>query len=368
EVRDIDLARRQVICEATQIDYDFLIVATGATHSYFGKDHWAPHAPGLKRLADATEIRQRILMSFERAELASSAQERAREMTFVIVGGGPTGVEMAGAIAELAQYTLVRDFRRISSMDARVVLIEAGPRLLSSFPENLSDKARRQLESRGVEVWLNTPVEDLDAEGVLTSKGRLSAATKVWGAGVKVDHLARWLDCETDRAGRVAVAADLSLPGHNEVFVIGDAAKVVWRAGKDVPGIAPAAKQEGRYVAQRIASQFTGKGADNHAAKPFRYRHRGNLATIGRHAAVIDFGWIRLSGAFAWWLWGIAHIFFLIGVRKPVMVALSWTWSYLTHAKGARLITSLPKRHLEPPKTAKQAQSQPQYPAPTPGE
>ena len=346
EVEDIDLKSKKVITSARDLDYDYLIVATGATHSYFGKDHWAEHAPGLKRLVDATDIRRRVLMAFERAEVATTPADQAREMTFVVVGGGPTGVEMAGAIAELAHFTLAKDFRRISPVDARIILIEAGPRLLASFPEPLSRKACAQLERRGVEVWLNTRVEDIAATSVVTSKGRLPSATKIWGAGVKVDHLANWLDCETDRAGRVSVNPDLSLPDHPEVFVIGDAAKSPWRDGLDVPGIAPAAKQGGRYVARVIADRSAGKATKT---KPFRYRHGGNLATIGRNAAVIDFGWLRLSGAFAWWLWGIAHVFFLIGVRKPVMVALSWFWSYLTYSKGARLITGAPRQQKNVP-------------------
>lgn len=360
EVEDIDLSAQKVVCAAKDIEYDYLIVATGATHSYFGKEHWAEHAPGLKRLVDATDIRRRVLMAFERAELAETPADQAREMTFVVVGGGPTGVEMAGAIAELAHHTLARDFRKISPVDARIVLIEAGPRLLSAFPEKLSDKARSQLERRGVEVWLNTMVEDIDAHSVLTAKGRLSSATKIWGAGVKVDNLASWLGSETDRAGRVHVNEDLSLPGHPEVFVIGDAAKVAWRDGLDVPGVAPAAKQGGRYVGRLIADRVLGRAQRN---KPFRYRHGGNLATVGRNAAVIDFGWIRLSGAFAWWLWGIAHVFFLIGVRKPIMVALSWFWSYLTYSKGARLITGAPWSQVTPSRSKPIAS-----PVPTPGE
>ncbi|MEM6578878.1 MAG: NAD(P)/FAD-dependent oxidoreductase [Pseudomonadota bacterium] len=360
EVEDIDLDGKKVICEARELDYDYLVVATGASHSYFGKEEWAEHAPGLKRLVDATDIRRRVLIAFERAELAQTPEEQAREMTFVVVGGGPTGVEMAGAIAELAHYTLARDFRRISPADARIVLIEAGPRLLAAFPEALSADACAQLEKRGVEVWLNTKVEDIDAQSVVTAKGRLPSVTKIWGAGVKVDHLERWLDCDTDRTGRVSVNPDLSLPGHPEVFVIGDAAKVAWRDGQDVPGIAPAAKQGGRYVARVIADRIAGEAPRG----PFRYRHGGNLATIGRNAAVIDFGWIRLSGALAWWLWGIAHVFFLIGVRKPIMVALSWFWSYLTYSKGARLITGAPRRAPEPPHRAERSVSL----ASTPGE
>ncbi len=337
EVQGIDLAARRVECAAGPIDYDYLVVATGAHHSYFGNDHWEAHAPGLKRLVDATEIRRRILMAFERAELAKSPDAQARELTFVVVGGGPTGVEMAGAIAELAHFTLARDFRRITSTDARVILIEAGDRVLAPFPPALSAKARASLEKLGVEVWSGVQVQDINADGVTSTNGFLPAATVIWGAGVAVKHLDQWLGVETDRSGRVIVADDLSVPGHDAVFVIGDAAKVPWKDGMDVPGIAPAAKQEGAFVARVIADRVAGTPTD----RSFKYRHAGNLATIGRHAAVIDFGRVRLSGFVAWWLWGVAHIYFLIGVRQPIVVALSWFWSYLTYAKGARLITGV---------------------------
>ncbi len=330
EVVGVDTAARQVHCAAGPVDYDYLVVATGAHHSYFGNDQWEEHAPGLKRLVDATDIRRRVLMAFERAELATDPAAQSRELTFVVVGGGPTGVEMAGAIAELAHFTLARDFRRIASTDARVILIEAGDRVLSPFPEELSAKAKASLEKLGVEVWTGVQVQDITAQGVTSSDGVVPAATVVWGAGVAVKHLDAWLGAETDRNGRVAVSGDLSVPGHPEVFVIGDAAKVPWRDGMDVPGIAPAAKQEGVFVANQIAGALAGKPKTG----AFKYRHAGNLATIGRHAAVIDFGRIRLSGFVAWWLWGVAHIYFLIGVRQPVMVALSWFWSYLTLFEG----------------------------------
>ncbi len=346
EVKGVDLTARQVISADRRIDYDYLIVATGAHQSYFGNDQWEAHAPGLKRLVDATEIRRRVLMAFERAELAESAEAQARELTFVVVGGGPTGVEMAGAIAELAHFTLARDFRRIKSTDARIILIEAGDRVLAPFPPDLSAKAHASLEKLGVEVWTGVQVEDITAAGVTSSNGFLPTATVVWGAGVAVKHLHDWLDVETDRIGRVAVASDLSVPGQPDVFVIGDAAKVPWKDGLDVPGIAPAAKQEGAFVARLIADRVAGRKD----ARIFRYRHAGNLATIGRHAAVIDFGRIRLSGFIPWWLWGIAHIYFLIGVRQPVIVALSWFWSYLTYSKGARLITGVAKPTTSPAK------------------
>ncbi|MEM1374465.1 MAG: NAD(P)/FAD-dependent oxidoreductase [Pseudomonadota bacterium] len=336
-VEDIDTDARRVIGDTARFDYDHLVVATGASHSYFGNDHWEEYAPGLKRIVDATEIRKRVLMAFERAEVATDPREQARELTFVIIGAGPTGVEMAGAIAELAKQSLAADFRRIDPTQTRVILVEGGDRVLATMPPKLSAKARASLEKLGVEVLLNTMVKDVTEAGVATSDSFIPAATKVWGAGVAVKNLSRWLGVETDRAGRVDVAEDLTVPGHPEISIVGDAAAIPWKDAT-VPGIAPAAKQAGSYVGKRLAALATGKPAPN---KPFKYRHQGNLATIGRNAAVIDFGWLRMSGAPAWWLWGLAHVYFLIGVRRPVFVLLSWFWSYLTHQKGARLITGL---------------------------
>jgi len=338
EVTGIDLENRRVIGDSASFDYDHLVIATGAQHSYFGNEQWEPHAPGLKRIVDATEIRKRVLMAFERAEVASDPDVQARELTFVIVGAGPTGVEMAGAISELARRSLASDFRNIDPTRTRVVLVEGGPRVLATMPPSLSEKALQALKDLGVEVHLDTMVQDITEKGVQTSGGFIQAATKLWGAGVAVPRLGRWLNAETDRAGRITVEGDLSLPGHREVFVIGDAAKVPWKEGKDVPGIAPAAKQEGKYVGKRLAAMARGKKPTK---RPFKYRHRGNLATIGRNAAVIDMGWLRLSGPLAWWLWGFAHVYFLIGVRRPLFVLLNWFWSYMTFAKGARLITGL---------------------------
>ncbi len=337
EVLDIDTDAKQVVGEESRFDYDHLIVASGAHHSYFGQDAWEKHAPGLKRVIDATEIRKNVLMAFERAEISDDPEEQARQMTFVVVGGGPTGVEMAGAIAELAHHALAKDFRRINSRSARIILVEAGPRLLSAFPETLSDKAQKSLEKLGVEVMVGTMVQDIDAQGVQLENTFIPSACKVWGAGVAVKDVGRWLDVETDRSGRVAVADDLSVPAHPEVSVIGDAAKVAWKENADVPGIAPAAKQGGKYVAKRIIAALQGRPAP----APFAYKHAGNLATIGRNSAVIDFGKFQMSGFIAWWIWGVAHIYFLIGVRQPIIVAFSWFWSYVTYSKGARLITGL---------------------------
>ncbi|MBY5934775.1 NAD(P)/FAD-dependent oxidoreductase [Tateyamaria omphalii] len=341
EVLDVDKKAQQVLTEEGTFPYDHLIVASGAHHSYFGRDEWEEHAPGLKRIIDATEIRKQVLIAFERAEISNSDAEQHRQLTFVVVGGGPTGVEMAGAIAELANQALAADFHRINSRDARVILIEASDRLLRAFPENLSAKALQSLAKLGVEVMLDTMVEDITEQGVQLPNQFIPSACKVWGAGVAVKNVGRWLDATTDRTGRVPVNPDLSLPGTPNIYVIGDAAQVSWKDGLDVPGIAPAAKQGGKYVGKRIAALVTGTADD----APFRYRHAGNLATIGRHAAVIDFGRFQLSGFVAWWLWGIAHIYFLIGVRNPIFVAMNWFWSYLTFSKGARLITGFSPTH-----------------------
>jgi NADH:ubiquinone reductase (H+-translocating) len=337
KVEGIDLKSREVISDRIRLPYDYLILATGSYHSYFGHDEWAMHAPGLKRIIDATEIRKRILLAFELAEVGMSEEERRRQLTFVIIGGGPTGVEMAGAIAELARYTLASDFRNINPRSARIILVEAGDRLLRAFPDRLSDYAKRRLEKLGVEVLLNHRVEVRGKEGAFIGDMLIPSASMIWAAGVTVPHLKDWLPVETDRTGRVAAAPDLSLPHFPNIFVIGDAASVPWRGGLMVPGIAPAAKQGGRYAADAILASVKRKKKP----APFRYRHRGNLATIGRHAAIADFGRIKLTGAVAWWLWGIAHIYFLIGVRAPMLVAAQWFWAYLTFGRGARLITGL---------------------------
>lgn len=345
KVTGVDTQAKRVFTDtAGAVDYDFLILATGSRHSYFGKDAWAPFAPGLKRIIDATEVRKRILVAFERAEVASHPDDQRRNLNFVIVGGGPTGVEMAGAIAELAHKALAADFRNINPKGARIILIEAGDRLLSAFPERLSAYAKRTLEKLGVEVMIGQPVQDVSDAGVIVDGEPLPSATVIWAAGVAASPVARWLGVDTDPSGRVAVGEDLGVAGLDSVFVIGDAALVNAWHGRPVPGIAPAAKQAGRHVARTIAARI-GVGRD---PGPFRYRHMGNLATIGRHSAVIDFGRLRLTGWLAWWLWGIAHIYFLIGVRAPVIVAAQWFWSYLTFKKGARLITGLAPLHQTP--------------------
>jgi NADH dehydrogenase len=335
EVQGIDTDRRQVILASRRLDFDYLVIATGARHSYFGHDEWQPVAPGLKSIDDATLIRRRLLLAFEQAEMTSDDAARASFLRFVIVGGGPTGVELAGAIAELARHTLARDFRRIDPRRARVVLVEAGPRILPAVHPSLSHYARRALERLGVEVRVNCLVSHCDADGVLTRGGSIAAATVIWAAGVAASPVSTWLAIETDPAGRARVQPDLSAAGHPDIFVIGDAASIRDASGAHVPGIAPAAKQQGRYVARAIAARIGGRAPP----PPFRYRHAGHLATIGRSSAVIELGRLRLRGVLAWWLWGIAHIYFLVGVPSPLVVSIRWLWEYLTYGRGARLIT-----------------------------
>jgi NADH:ubiquinone reductase (H+-translocating) len=333
-VTGVDTETRDVLIGERRVPYDYLIVATGARHNYFGHDEWEAVAPGLKKIEDATDVRRRILLAFEEAENAAHAEDMAPMLTFAIVGGGPTGVELAGAIAELAKKALVADFRKIRPHDARVLLIEAGPRLLPAFPERLSAVAKRALERLGVEVRLGAAVTACDDQGVMVGDERIQAGVVLWAAGVAASPAAKWLSAESDRAGRVKVNADLSLPGHPEIFVIGDTVLATDAAGNPLPGVAAVAKQAGKYVARVIAARLRGR-----PTRPFRYLNLGNLATIGRTAAVADFGWIRLTGWIAWLLWVVVHIYFLIGFRNRLVVALDWLWAYLTFHRGARLIT-----------------------------
>ena len=336
DVVGIDANERKVLlADGTNVPFDSLVLATGARHAYFGHDEWEPFAPGLKTIEDATAIRRRILLAFERAELAASKADRDKLLTFVIIGGGPTGVELAGTIAELARDTLRHDFRNFDTREARVILIEAGPRILSGFRESLSAYAQKALTNLGVEVRLGQAVSRCTAEGVEVGDQRLSAHTVLWAAGVAASSAARWLDVPADRAGRILVRPDLTVPGYADIFAIGDTAHVEMPDGKLVPGIAPAAKQEGRYVAKTIRARLEGTSPSS----PFSYVDAGSLATIGKRAAVVDFGWLRLTGRLAWWLWGFAHIYFLIGLRHRLAVALSWLWIYFTGQRSARLIT-----------------------------
>ena len=335
KVEDIDRVVRLVITPTRRIPYDYLVIATGAQHAYFGHDNWEHIAPGLKTVGDATEIRARILTAFEKAEVTDDPAARTKLLTFVIVGGGPTGVELAGAIVELARKAIVCDFRQIDASTARVILIEAGPRLLPTFPEDLSASAKGQLERLGVEVRLGQAVTQCDANGVTLADGEaIGSACLLWAAGVTASRAARWLEAEADRTGRVVVNSNLSLSQYPEVFVIGDTALVEGKDGDQIPGVAAAAKQMGKYVAGVIKAQLAGK-----PIKPFRYKNYGNLATIGRKAAVVDFGWIRLSGFPAWLLWTFAHLWFLAGVRNRIIVFVDLAWSYFTFDRGARLIT-----------------------------
>ena len=321
--------KKSVLLEnGAEIGYDYLIVATGTTHSYFGHDGWAPYAPGLKTLADALEIRRRVLLGFEMAERESDPVRRAAWLTFVVVGGGPTGVELAGTFAEIARHTLRGEFRRIDPHSARVMLVEGTDRVLPAYPADLSRKAQLQLERLGVTVWPSRMVTGVDAEGVSLGSERISSKTVVWAAGVAASSLGASLGAPLDRAGRVRVAADLSVPGHPEIFVAGDLAAV-----DNVPGIAPAAKQMGAHAAKNIVLSLKGQ-----QTRAFRYRDYGQLATIGRNAAVVVMGRMKLSGFPAWLVWLVAHIYFLINFRNRLIVMIDWGWAYFTYERYARIM------------------------------
>ena len=345
EATAVDVAQRQVrvrdeITGAERsVPYDYLVLATGAGESYFGRDDWAAFAPSLKTIPDATALRRRVLLAFEEAELlATSDPERVRSLlTFVIVGGGPTGVELAGAIAELAHRTLRGDFRHIDVTSARIVLVEALPRLLNTFPESLSEKATRKLEKLGVEVRTGGRVEEVDADGVIVAGERIASRTVIWAAGVKASPAGAWIGAETDRAGRVLVNGDLSVPDHPEIFVLGDTASAMGDGGKPLPGVAPVAMQQGRYVGRTIRARVERR--EN--PRPFKYFNKGNLATIGRSYAIADFGFARVSGFIAWVLWLGVHILYLIGFRNRLLVMLQWAWEYFTYEHGARIITPI---------------------------
>jgi NADH dehydrogenase len=329
EARQILVDEKQAVLEdGARIAYDYLIVATGTTHSYFGHDDWAPYAPGLKTLADALEIRRRVLLAFERAERESDPARRAAWLTFVVIGGGATGVELAGTFAEIARHTLRGEFRRIDPHSARVMLVEGTERVLPSYPADLSRKAQLALERLGVTVWPGRMVTGVDGEGVQMGAERLTAKTVIWAAGVSASPLGASLGAPLDRAGRVRVESDLSLPGHPEVFVAGDLAAV-----DAVPGIAPAAKQMGRHAARNVIRSIRGQQAD-----AFRYRDYGQLATIGRNAAVAIIGKVKLSGFIAWLVWLVAHIYFLINFRNRLVVMVDWAWAYFTYQRYARIV------------------------------
>jgi NADH:ubiquinone reductase (H+-translocating) len=337
DVTGIESAQRRVVTDRGSFSYDYLIVATGARHAYFGHDEWEDHAQGIKTIEDATALRRKVLLAFERAETERDAETYRRLLTFVVIGGGPTGVELAGAIAELARKALPGDFRSVDTSRARIVLVEAGPRLLPSFDAKLSDHARTALEALGVEVCLGAAVTDCDATGVSLGTRRIESDSVVWAAGVRASPAAKWLDAEADGAGRVIVRADLSLPGRRNVFVIGDTAHVAGPDGNPLPGIATVAKQQAHYIARLLRLRTDGR-----SAPPFRYEDPGAMATIGRKSAIAEFRGMRIAGFAAWLLWSFVHIYFLIGFRSCFFVAVSWAWSYVTFERGARLITESP--------------------------
>jgi NADH dehydrogenase len=334
EVERIDLDKKCVVFDGGTIPYDFLIVATGATHGYFGHDDWAAEAPGLKSIEDALKIRKKIFFAYEAAERLDDQEARRPWLTFVVVGGGPTGVELAGTLVEIAQKTLKRDFRRIHSDEARVVLLEAGPSILPAYVPKLREKARKQLEGLGCEVRTGALVTNIDEHGVSIGAERIASKCVLWAAGVAASPLAKHLDAKLDKAGRVIVEADLSVPGHPEVFVVGDLAAAKWKGDALGPGVAGAAVQGGRHTAKNIVRRLAGK-----ETLPFHYVDKGSLATIGRMAAVADIGPFKLSGIIAWWAWLLIHILLLIGFRNRFIVMLEWAFAYVNYERGARLIT-----------------------------
>lgn len=339
EVTGVDSERQLVFTGEQALPYDYLVLATGARDNYFGHTEWSTYAPGLKSIEEATSIRSRILLAFEQAEMEPDPEKVRELLTFVLVGAGPTGVEMAGAIAELARKTLARDFRHINPAATRVILIEAGPRILPAFSPRLAKKAHRALHQLGVEIRTGTAVEQIDAAGVIAAGHRIPARTVIWTAGVAASAAGQWLGTEVDRAGRVKVEPDLTVPGHANIFVIGDTATLT-QDGKPLPGVAPVAMQQGRYVGSVIKQRVNGTQAD----RPFHYVDKGNLATIGRSYAIVDIRGLKFSGLLAWVIWLVVHIYYLIGFRNRLVTLFQWAWTYLTFRRGARLITVKSRR------------------------
>jgi NADH:ubiquinone reductase (H+-translocating) len=336
EVKSVDVANRKVVTDGVEISYDYLLLASGSQHAYFGHEDWESNAPGLKTLPQATEIRRRVLEAFEAAERDQDIEKRRRHLTFVVVGGGPTGVELAGAIGEMSRYTLARDFRSIDPRQTRVILVEAEPRILPTFDEKLAARAMRDLESLGVQVWLSARVTDITADGVGIGGEHVAAGTVLWAAGVRASGVGRTLGVEVDGVGRVKVGPDLTIAGHPEVFVLGDLAHAEQPAGTPLPGVALVAMQEGIYAANTIRKELNARGPTVRA--PFHYHDLGQMATIGRSRAIAEFGRLRLGGRFAWWFWLIVHIYRLSGFRNRLSVLIQWAWSYMTFGRGARLI------------------------------
>jgi len=344
EVQSVDVEAKKVKTADLEINYDYLILATGARHSYFGHNEWEKLAPGLKSLEDAVELRRRILLAFEYAEKATHEAARRAAMNFVIIGGGPTGVEMAGAIAEISRYTLAKDFRHINPSEARVILIEGEPRLLAAYPPDLSESARKQLADLGVEVRTSTRATNLTEDGVQTGDELIPCRVKIWAAGNNASFVGKTLGAPADRVGRVIVNDDLTIPGHPEVQVIGDLANFPHQTGQPLPGISPVAMQQGRHAARNILAMIQGRKPQR-----FRYWDKGTMATIGRNKAVADLKFVHLSGLPAWLAWLFVHIIFLVGFRNRLLVLIQWAWAYLTFDKGARLITRNFQSEQRPP-------------------
>jgi NADH dehydrogenase len=335
EATGIDVkARRVALADAKSLSYDILVLAAGATHAYFGHDEWAEFAPSLKSIADARRVRSLLLLSFEQAEMSDDPAERKRLMTFVVIGGGPSGVELAGAIAELARYTLAKDFHRIDAKSTTVLLLEAGPRILAAFPEELARYARAKLESLGVTVRENCAVKDISRDSVTAGDDAIPAGLAIWAAGVKASTAGKLLGVATDKTGRVKVDRDLSVPGLSNVYALGDVALVLDAAGKPLPGLAQVAKQEGYYLGRALAKKIR----NGESAPDFEFHNRGNAAIVGRQSAIFDFGWSHLKGALAWFLWALVHIYLLAGFQHRLLVAVQWLWRYATYDHGARLI------------------------------
>ena len=334
EVTQVDAENNKVLTSEEDLHYDYLLLACGAMHSYFGHEEWEEHAPGLKTIEQATEIRRRVLSAFETAEVTESADERRKLLTFVVVGGGPTGVELAGAIGEMSRFTLAKDFRNIDAKLSRIILVEAGPRILPMFAESLTARATRDLESLGVQVWTNSSVTNIDQNGVVISGETILAATVLWAAGVKASSLGTKSGFQCDRAGRIQVGMDLAIVGHANVFIAGDqCAFIDPQTQRQLPGVAPAAAQQGRFIADTIRNELDGKPRGE-----FRYNDKGQMATIGRSRAITEVGKFKLTGIFAWVVWLVVHIYFLTGFRNRIFVVLSWAWSFITFRRGARLI------------------------------
>ena len=337
EVTSVDLQQKKVTADFGDLEFDYLMMACGATHSYFGNEVWEPLAPGLKTIENATDIRRRILRAFEEAERIDDPEQRKKQLTFVVVGGGPTGVELAGAIGEMSRFTLAKDFRQIDAKSTRVFLMEAGPRILAAFPESLSARAARDLEKLGVQIWTGSLVTQIDPDGVTVGDERISAATVIWAAGVQAESFNTNEnldnDLETDKQGRTVVNSDLSLPGHKNVFVAGDQASFKCDDGTTLPSLAPVAAQQGKFVANTILGDLK-----ETSRKEFVYRDKGIMATIGRNKAVLKSGRLQLGGRIAWWGWLIVHIYFLTGFKNRMFVVMQWAWSYMTFRRGARLI------------------------------